>query len=91
MAVTRGENLENLTLIVWDRGANLATRSIDGYDYAAVLCFGVHRFGAQPVDMAKSADRQTVLAQVSWGYHESFGCYLALDPAATDALRAAHT
>ncbi|WP_420433388.1 hypothetical protein [Candidatus Poriferisocius sp.] len=58
---------------------------------AAQRCFGHHKFGVEPVDVAKSADRQTVLAQVSWGYHESFGCYLALDPAATAALRAAHT
>ena len=58
---------------------------------AAQRCFGHHKFGAQPVDVAKSADRQTVLAQASWGYHDSIGCYLALDPAATAALRAAHT
>ena len=32
---------------------------------------------------------QTVLAQVSWGYHDAIGCYLALDPAAATTLRAA--
>ena len=58
---------------------------------AAQQCSAVHKFGAQPVDVAKSADRQTVLAQVRWGFHESIGCYLALDEAATAALRAAHT
>ena len=58
---------------------------------AAQQCSAVHKFGAQPVDVAKSADRQTVLAQVSWGFHESIGCYLTLDIAATAALRAAHT
>ena len=54
-------------------------------------CFDVHKFGAQPVDVAKSADRQTVLAQVRWGFHQSIGCYLTLDTTATAALRAAHT
>ena len=58
---------------------------------AAQRCSAVHKFGAQPVDVAKTADGQTVLAQVRWGYHESIGCYLALDTAATAALRAAHT
>ena len=56
---------------------------------AAQRCFGHHKFGAQPVDVAKSADGQTVLAQVSWGYHDAIGCYLALDAEALDALRAA--
>ena len=54
-------------------------------------CFEAHKFGAQPVDVAKSADRQTVLAQVRWGFHQSIGCYLTLDTTATAALRAAHT
>ena len=58
---------------------------------AAQQCSAVHKFGAQPVDVAKSADRQTVLAQVRWGFHDAIGCYLALDEAATAALRAAHT
>ena len=56
---------------------------------AAERCFEHHRFGAQPVDVAKSAGGQTVLAQVSWGYHDSIGCYLTLDDAALAALRAA--
>ena len=60
-------------------------------DDTAQRCFDHHKFGAQPVDLAKSADRQTVLAQVSWGFHETIGCYLALDEAATAALRAANT
>ena len=54
-------------------------------------CFDVHKFGAQPVDVAKTPDRQTVLAQVRWGFHQSIGCYLTLDTTATAALRAAHT
>ena len=58
---------------------------------AAQRCFEAHQFGAELVDVAKSADGQTVLAQVSWGYHNAIGCYLTLDPAATTTLRAAHT
>ena len=58
---------------------------------ASQQCFEAHKFGAQPVDVAKSADRQTVLAQVRWGFHQSIGCYLTLDTTATAALRAAHT
>ena len=56
---------------------------------AAQRCFEHHKFGAQPVDVAKSADRQTVLAQVSWGYHDAIGCYLTLDDTALAALQAA--
>ncbi len=52
-------------------------------------CFEHYRFGAEPVDVAKTADGQTVLARLSWGYHDSIGCYLALDSAATNTLRAA--
>ncbi len=57
-------------------------------DAAADRCFGVHRFGQQPVDVAKSADGSEVLAQVRWGYHDSFGCYLVLDDKAVGVLRA---
>ena len=56
---------------------------------AASLCSAHHKFGAEPVDVAKTADGQTVLAQVSWGHHPSIGCYLVLDDAAISALRAA--
>ena len=56
---------------------------------AAERCFEHHKFGAQPVDVAKSADGQTVLAQVSWGYHDAIGCYLTLDGEALAALQAA--
>ena len=52
-------------------------------------CFEAHEFGASPVDVAKTADGQTVLAQVRWGYHNSIGCYLTLDETAVNALRAA--
>ncbi len=55
---------------------------------AAERCFQHHKFGAQPVDVAKSSDGQTVLAQVSWGYHETIGCYLTLDDEALATLRA---
>ena len=56
---------------------------------AAQRCFEHHKFGEQPVDVAKTADNQTVLAQVSWGYHESIGCFLTLDETALAALQAA--
>ena len=55
----------------------------------AERCFEYHKFGAQPVDVAKTADGQTVLAQTSWGYHDSIGCYLSLDNGALATLRAA--
>ena len=55
----------------------------------AAQCFAVHKFGAQPVDVAKAADRETVLAQLNWGFHESIGCYLTLDEVALAVLRAA--
>ncbi|WP_420435575.1 fibronectin type III domain-containing protein [Candidatus Poriferisocius sp.] len=51
-------------------------------------CFEHHRFGEEPVDVAKTADGQTVLARLSWGFHDSIGCFLALDSAATNTLRA---
>ncbi|MCY3635773.1 MAG: hypothetical protein OXH23_09230 [bacterium] len=54
----------------------------------AQRCFEHHKFGAQPVDVAKSADRQTVLARLSWGYHDAIGCYLTLDDSSLATLRA---
>lgn len=57
-------------------------------DEAADRCFGFHRFGQGPVDVAKSADGSEVLAQGRWGYHDSIGCYLVLDDGAVGALRA---
>ena len=56
---------------------------------AAALCSEHHKFGAQPVDVAKTTDGQTILAQVSWGHHPSIGCYLVLNDDAAAALRAA--
>ena len=56
---------------------------------AALRCFDFHRFGERPVDVAKTADGQTVIAQVSWGWHDSIGCYLTLDGTALTTLRAA--
>ena len=56
---------------------------------ASQRCFEHHRFGESPVDVAKTADGQTVIARLSWGYHDSIGCYLVLDDEALAALRAA--
>ena len=58
---------------------------------ASKRCFGHHRFGERPVDVAKSSDGQTVIARLSWGYHDSIGCYLVLDDTALANLRAAGT
>ena len=55
----------------------------------AQRCFEHHKFGAQPVDVAKAADGQTVLAQTSWNWHDAIGCYLTLDDSALAVLRAA--
>ena len=52
-------------------------------------CYGHHNFGENPVDVAKTADGQTVLARLSWGFHETIGCYLVLDDTALATLRAA--
>lgn len=60
-----------------------------GQQSVAERCFEFHRFGAQPVDVAKTIDGETVLAQVSWGYHDVIGCYLTLDDEALAVLRAA--
>ncbi|WP_419925279.1 fibronectin type III domain-containing protein [Candidatus Poriferisocius sp.] len=60
-----------------------------GQTAASMRCFEHHRFGAEPVDAAKTADGQTVLARLSWGWDESIGCYLALDSTAVATLRAA--
>ena len=56
---------------------------------AAEFCSAYHLFGGVPVDVAKTADNQTVLAQTSWRWNDSFGCYLVLDPDAEATLRAA--
>ena len=56
---------------------------------AAEFCSAYHLFGGEPVDVAKTADNQTVLAQTSWRWNDIIGCYLVLDPAATATLRAA--
>lgn len=58
---------------------------------ASKMCFEHHKFGEYPVDVAKTTDGQTVLARLSWGYHNSIGCYLTLDNNALTTLRAAHT
>ena len=63
----------------------------EGITTISQRCFGRHQFGAQPVDVAKTADGQTVLARLSWGHHNSIGCYLVLDDTAIATLRATHT
>lgn len=80
-----------------DEGALAALRDAppqslpDAPTEASTRCFEHHQFGQRPVDVAKSADRQTVLARLSWGYHDTIGCYLVLDDTALSTLRAAHT
>ena len=70
-----------------DRLANPVLSTID--EVAAVRCSQHHRFGARPVDIAKTADLSRVLARASWGYNERSGiCYLVLDTQAVGALRA---
>ena len=69
--------------------AGPAAAQSDSEPSAAQRCFEHHQFGAQPVDVAKTADGETVLAQVSWGHHPSIGCFLSLDDTSLAALRAA--
>ena len=56
---------------------------------ASQVCSEHHKFGAQPVDVAKTSDGAIVLAQIAWNWHDSIGCYLTLDEAATAVLREA--
>ena len=56
---------------------------------ASVVCSAHHKFGAEPVDVAKTSDGATVLATTSWNWHNAIGCYLTLDDQATAELRAA--
>ena len=56
-------------------------------DTATDRCSEYHRFGAQPVDIAKTTDLSRVLARASWGYTSGI-CYLTLDAAAIGILRA---
>ena len=52
-------------------------------------CAELFRFAHNPVPVAKSADGQTTLATVQWGYSAAHNiCYLVLDDDALDALRA---
>ena len=60
----------------------------DAETEASMQCFEHHKFGQRPVDVAKTADRQTVLARLSWGYHDTIGCFLVLDDTALATLRA---
>ena len=57
----------------------------------AAGCADLFRFAHGPVPVAKTADGQTTLATVQWGYNAAHNlCYLVLDDAAVAALRAAH-
>ncbi|WP_419846558.1 hypothetical protein [Candidatus Poriferisocius sp.] len=60
-----------------------------GQQSVAGRCLEHHKFGRQPVDVAKTADGQSVLAQVSWNWDNINGCYLTLDEEAVVALQAA--
>ncbi|MYH71242.1 MAG: hypothetical protein F4153_01465, partial [Acidimicrobiia bacterium] len=53
------------------------------------VCAELFGFAAEPVPVVKSADGQTVRASVEWGNSSEFNlCFLVLDDAATNALRA---
>ena len=73
------------------RAAPLPQSLPDARTTTSLRCFAHHRFGAEPVDVAKTDDGRTVLARLSWGYHESIGCFLVLDNTALATLRAVHT
>ncbi|MCQ3812715.1 MAG: hypothetical protein KTV68_19440, partial [Acidimicrobiia bacterium] len=51
-------------------------------------CFEHHKFGQEPVPVAKTTDGAQVLAEVQWGWNDSIGCYLVLDTQAINTLRA---
>ena len=71
------------------RGAPAPQSLPDSATEESRRCFEHHRFGQRPVDVAKSADRQTVLARLSWNWHDAIGCYLTLDDTALATLRGA--
>ncbi len=55
----------------------------------AVDCAASFRFAEDPVPVVKTADGETVLASVEWGYSADHNlCYLALDDRAIAVLRA---
>ena len=54
----------------------------------ATGCADLFGFAQQPMPVVKSADGQTVLASVEWGYHAQAGvCYLILNDSAAQTLR----
>ncbi|WP_419844825.1 Ig-like domain-containing protein [Candidatus Poriferisocius sp.] len=63
----------------------------EGRTTTSLRCFTHHQFGELPVDVAKTVDGQTVLARLSWNWHDTIGCYLVLDDTALATLQAAHT
>lgn len=57
-------------------------------DAVVARCSQYHRFGGEPVDIAKTADLSRVLARAHWGYNAQGNfCYLTLDGQATRLLR----
>ena len=80
-----------------DDQATAALRATDppsslptGVSAASQLCSDHHQFGREPVDVAKTANGNTVLARLVWNWHDQIGCYLTLDPEAVGTLQAAH-
>ena len=53
-------------------------------------CFDHHGFGREPVDVAKTADGEIVLARLVWVWSSRIGCYLTLDWQAAHQLRDAY-
>ncbi|WP_419850471.1 hypothetical protein [Candidatus Poriferisocius sp.] len=79
----------NLCYLVLNDMALEALRAAAQPRTAAQRCSRHHGFGAEPVDVAKTADGAVVLAQVRWGYRAEINlCYLVLDDAAVEVLRA---
>ena len=53
------------------------------------ICAALFGFATAPVPVVKSADGETVLASVEWGYNAEHNiCYLVLDDTAVQTLRA---
>ena len=58
-------------------------------DSSTTNCAALFRFAQEPVPVVKTADGQTTLATVQWGYNATHNiCYLILDDHAVTVLRA---
>ena len=58
-------------------------------DSSTTNCAALFRFAQEPVPVVKTADGQTTLATVQWGYNATHNiCYLILDDTAIAVLRA---